>query len=81
MTKWRDAVHSKLNQLGYWHGTLYVLDYSTDRLLGKIDVDIVRSERLLHFPGIHGWRAYECLTKKERAELRLKSDQAIMFRR
>jgi len=59
--------------------TLNVLDYSTGRVLGKIEVEVSRSDRLLHLPRIHGWRAWEALTPKEREGMGLESEQTIMF--
>jgi hypothetical protein len=60
---------------------LNVLDYCTDRLLGTIEADTFRSDLLLHFPGIHGWRAWECLTKKERQAMGLQTEAVIFFTR
>ena len=59
--------------------TLNVLDYITGRLLGKIEVEASRSDRLLHLPRIHGWRAWEALTPKEREGMGLEPERAIMF--
>jgi hypothetical protein len=59
--------------------TLNILDYRTGRVLGTIEVDTFRSDRLLHFHGIHGWRAWEALTPKEREALRLKTEDTIFF--
>ena len=61
--------------------TLNVLDYINGRPLGKIEVEATRSDRLLHLPRIHGWRAWEALTTKEREGMGLESERAIMFTR
>jgi hypothetical protein len=61
--------------------TLNVLDYITGRVLGKIEVEASQSDRLMHLPRIHGWRAWEALTTKEREGMGLESERAIMFTR
>lgn len=55
---------------------LNVLD-SAGRVLGTVEVDIFRLDKLLHFAGSCGWKAYEALSPKERAEFGLKAEDAV----
>ena len=51
--------------------TLNVIEPSTGRVLGTIEPDIIRLDKLLYIGGFHGWRAWECLSERERAEFGL----------
>jgi hypothetical protein len=52
----------------------------TGRVFGTIDPDIIRLDKL-YIGGFHGWRAWECISERERAEFGLKQEDAIQFER
>jgi hypothetical protein len=52
----------------------------TGRLLGTIEPDIIRLDKL-YIGGFHGWRVWECLSERERAEFGLKQEDAVRFER
>ena len=61
--------------------TLNVIEPSTGRVLGTIEPDIIRLDKLLYIGGFHGWRAWECLSERERAEFELEKEDAVRFER
>lgn len=60
---------------------LNVIDPGTGRVLGTIEADIFRRDKLLHFAGSYGWRAWEALSERERAQLGLEQEDPIRFER
>jgi hypothetical protein len=58
-----------------------VIDPATGRVLGTIEADIFRVDKLLHFAGSQGWRAWEALSPKERAEFGLAQEDSVRFDR
>ncbi len=61
--------------------TLNVIEPATRRVLGTIEADIFRSDKLLYGAGSHGWRAWETLTERERAEFGLEQEDPVHFER
>jgi hypothetical protein len=49
-------------------------------VLETIEPDIIRLDKL-YIGGFHGWRARECLSKRESAEFGLKPEDAVRFER
>jgi hypothetical protein len=61
--------------------TLNVIEPATGRVLGTIEVDIFQLDKLLYIGGFHGWRAWECLSERDRAQFGLKQEDAVRFER